>query len=82
MNHFALVRKPAIMNSRVVFAVLSVVALFEPARLWAHPGHGVTDPDSLAHHTVEWVHAGPWWIAAAAAAFTAAALWRSLRPRF
>jgi hypothetical protein len=68
------------MNSRVVYAALSLMAFALPARLEAHPGHGVTDPDSLAHQALEWVHAGPWWIIAATAALAAAALWRAARP--
>jgi hypothetical protein len=26
---------------------------------WAHPGHGVTDPDTPAHYVVEPLHAIP-----------------------
>lgn len=37
----------------LILAVSSSVAL-------AHPGHGVTDPDSVAHQIVEPVHAVPW----------------------
>lgn len=28
--------------------------------LFAHPGHGVTDPQTVAHQLVEPVHAVPW----------------------
>jgi hypothetical protein len=37
----------------VIIATTSRIAL-------AHPGHGVTDPDSVAHQIVEPVHAVPW----------------------
>ena len=40
-------------------ALLAAVCTFVPATAFAHPGHGHTDPDSLAHYVTEPVHAIP-----------------------
>ena len=38
---------------------------------WAHPGHGVTDPDTPAHYVIEPVHVLPVLILIAASALVA-----------
>jgi hypothetical protein len=51
---------------------------------FAHPGHGVTHPDSVAHHLVEPVHAVPWLLLIGIALTlltTAGVLWKQYRDR-
>ena len=38
---------------------------------WAHPGHGVTDPETPAHYVIEPVHALPVLVLIAACALVA-----------
>ena len=45
--------------------LLAAVCTLVPATAFAHPGHGHTDPDSLAHYLTEPVHAIPLALAAA-----------------
>jgi hypothetical protein len=50
----------------------------------AHPGHGVTDPDSVAHQVVEPVHAVPWMLLvgiSVALIVTGSLLWKQQRHR-
>lgn len=61
----------------IILAVSSSAAL-------AHPGHGVTDPESVAHQIVEPVHAVPWLLLIGIAltlAATAGLLWKQHRRR-
>ena len=66
------------MNLRVALAALCGITCCLPRDVWAHPGHGTTEPHSLVHHTSEWLHVAPWWMAVAAAASMAIA-WRLRR---
>ena len=45
----------------------------------AHPGHGVTDANSVTHYVAEPLHAVPW--VAAAGALIGCLAWRLLRAR-
>lgn len=66
---------------RCLPAILVAVA---PAVVLAHPGHGVTDPDSVAHQIVEPVHAVPWLLLIGIAitlAATAGLFWKQHRGR-
>lgn len=44
---------------RLVFPVLSLATLWG-TDVWAHPGHGATEPDSVSHYVIEPIHG--WWI--------------------
>jgi hypothetical protein len=46
-------------------AWMCVVCLTLVAPLWAHPGHGSTDPATVTHQMTEPVHILPWVILAA-----------------
>jgi hypothetical protein len=51
---------------------------------FAHPGHGVTHPDNVAHQIVEPVHAVPWLLLIGIALTlltTAGVLWKQYRGR-
>jgi hypothetical protein len=41
------------------FAWLAACLLLPAEAAWAHPGHGVTPPDSPAHYVLEPLHALP-----------------------
>lgn len=54
---------------RMMAAAAALVCAAEHA--WAHPGHGVTDPQTPAHYVMEPVHALPLLSLLAAAALAA-----------
>ena len=41
-----------------LFCGLTLASALPAAPAWGHPGHGTTDPDSIAH-VAEPIHAGP-----------------------
>ena len=53
-------------------------SLFAAQPAWSHPGHGTTDPDSIAH-VAEPVHAGPIAGVVIAAAVASAVTWKLAR---
>ena len=57
---------------------LALAPLTGPA--WGHPGHGTTDPDSIAH-VAEPVHAGPVVATVIAACVASAVGWKLARKR-
>lgn len=54
--------------------------VFAAQSAWGHPGHGTTDPDSIAH-VAEPVHAGPIVGLVVAAAVASAVTWKMARKR-
>ena len=57
-----------IMKPRILVMAFLGIVLSMAGQVWAHPGHGATEPSSLAHYTVESMHSLPLWLALAAAA--------------
>jgi hypothetical protein len=41
---------------RIVTAAVLLVAGLSGATAWAHPGHGMTPPDSAVHYAIEPAH--------------------------
>lgn len=60
-----------------VFSWSAIASALLPSALWAHPGHGTTDPQSAAHYA-EPLHTGPI-LVAALCAVSAMVLLRRMR---
>jgi hypothetical protein len=52
-------------------ALAAAVMVYVAECAWAHPGHGMTDPETPAHYVIEPVHAVPVLILIAACALVA-----------
>lgn len=55
---------------------LAGAVLLLGGELWAHPGHGTTEPQSVEHYAFEPIHAAPWVVLVAAIGVLAYRLWR------
>ena len=68
------------MRLRPTLLLFGILAALSAYPAWGHPGHGTTDPDSIAH-VAEPVHAGPIVATVIAACVASAASWKLARKR-
>lgn len=59
---------------------ITLASVLPTGLAWGHPGHGTTDPDSVAH-VAEPVHAGPIVATVIAASVASVAGWKLARKR-